>query len=133
MKSTSNESRLLAPLTENIIRYGAVLCAAAWAVTLVSGFSLRTVFGFAVGYVFMCLSMIYLARTCERAVALDSERAKRLMKQCYFLRYMGLFAVCAFSMLTGALNVVGVLVPQFFPRIILTVGQFSERRERSHE
>ena len=123
----------LRPLVVKIARYGAVLSAAAFTVTLIWGFSLRTLVGFIAGYVIMCLSMMYLSRTCERAVSLDTEKAKRLMRKCYMLRFFGLFAVCAAAMLTKAVNVVGVLVPQFFPRIILTIDQIISRKEDSHE
>ena len=128
----SNE-QVLAPLVGRIIRYGAVLSVLCWAFTLIWGFELRTLTGFAVGYGFMCLAMIYLAKSCEKAVGLDVMKAKRLMTQCYILRYFALFAICALSMLTGYVNVVGVLVPQFFPRVILSVIQFFSRKEGSHE
>lgn len=128
----SNENTL-APLVGRIVRYGAVLSAVCWAFTLIWGFELRTLLGFVIGYGFMCAAMLYLSRTCERAVELDAAKAKRLMTQCYVLRYFALFAVCAAAMLTGLVNVVGVLVPQFYPRIILTLIQIFSRKEGSHE
>lgn len=124
---------VLAPLVGRIIRYGAVLSTVSWAFTLIWGFELRTLLGFAVGYGFMCAAMLYLSHTCERAVELDAAKAKRLMTRCYVLRYFALFAVCAAAMLTGLVNVVGVLVPQFYPRIVLTLIQIFSRKEGSHE
>ena len=115
---------VLAPLVGRIIRYGAVLSAVSWAFTLIWGFELRTLLGFAVGYGFMCAAMLYLSHTCERAVELDAAKAKRLMTRCYVLRYFALFAVCAAAMLTGLVNVVGVLVPVL---CVLHIGILSQK------
>lgn len=117
-------------LLGRIYPIGGVLAAVCFLVTLIRGFELRTLAGFAVGYGYMCLCCFYLGSTCERAVSMDKGRAKRAMLVCYFLRYGGLFVLCAASMLTGAVNVVGVLVPQFFPRIALTIIQFLDRKDK---
>ena len=107
----------------------AVMTAVCWAFTLIWGFKLSNLAGFAVGFAYVWVCYEYLARSCERAVELDVPRAKRVMLVCYLVRFAGLFALCAAAMLTGYINVAGVLVPQFFPRIILTVKHFTAGKE----
>ena len=119
-------------LLKKMLPWGAVLNVVCWCITLIWGFSFSSLLGFIVGFVYVCFCYVYLGNTCEKAVKLDVSKAKRLMLKCYIFRYLGLFALCALSMLTGYLNVVGILLPQFYPRIILTVMQFVQRKEKDH-
>ena len=68
--------------------------------------------------------------TCEKAVELECKKAKRTMLGCYMTRYGVLFVLCAGAMLTKAVSAVGILLPQFYPRIILYVIQIRERRDK---
>lgn len=52
------------------------------------------------------------------------------MLGCYMARYGVLFVLCAGAMLTKAVSPVGILLPQFYPRIILYVIQIRERRDK---
>ena len=74
--------------------------------------------------------MYYLGVTCEKAVELEGKKAKRTMLGCYMTRYGVLFVLCAGAMLTKAVSAVGILLPQFYPRIILYVIQIRERRDK---
>ena len=114
----------LRELVRGMLAAMAVMTAVCWAITLLWGFDLPTLFGFAVGYVYVVVCYFYLARCCEKAVELDVQKGKRVMLTCYLVRFAGLFALSAAAMLTGSLNVIGILVPQFFPRIILTTREF---------
>ena len=108
----------------------AVMTLVCWAVTLIWGFDLPTLIGFALGFVYVCVCYEYLAFSCEKAVELDVQKGKRVMLTCYLVRFAGLFALSAAAMLTGWVNVIGILVPQFFPRIILTAKEFFLRKGR---
>lgn len=101
---------------------GAMMIASAvcFLFTLLWGFEWRNLFGFAVGGANACGGMFYLAHTCERAVECSTQRAKRMMLACYGVRLTVLTALCAVGFLTGLLSVVGVIVPQLYPRILLT-------------
>jgi len=112
-------------LLEKIYPAAALMTAACWCVTLFGGFKIENLLGFAVGFGYMCLCYEYLGRVCERAAKLDKKRAGRAVTACYFIRSGGLFILCAAGMLTGRLSFAGLLIPQFFPRIILTVMQFT--------
>lgn len=120
----------LSALVRSLVLPMGLMTALCWVATLPWGFSLPTLIGFAVGYGYVLVCYFYLARSCERAVELDVKKGKQVMLVCYLVRFAGLFALCAVSMLTKYINVIGVLVPQFFPRIVLTVKQFASGKER---
>ena len=114
----------LAPIVGRLCR--AMLCASAvcFLFTLFWGFEWRNLFGFAVGGANACAGMIYLSKTVEKAVECDQKRAKRMMLSCYGIRLAVLTALCAVSVLTGVISVVGIIMPQLFPRILLTADHF---------
>ena len=109
----------------------AVMTLVCWAVTLIWGFDVPTLAGFALGYVYVIVCYEYLASSCEKAVELDVAKGKRVMLICFFVRFAGLFALSAAAMLTGFVNVIGILVPQFFPRIVLTAKEFLIKKKGS--
>lgn len=125
------EKSPLRELVRSLLVPMAVMTAVCWAVTLIWGFDIPTLAGFAVGYGYVAACYFYLARCCERAVELDAAKGKRVMLVCYGVRYAGLFALSAFAMLTHYLNVIGILMPQFFPRIVLTVKELFIKRKGS--
>ncbi len=108
----------------------AVMTLVCYGVTLFWGFDVPTLIGFLLGYGYVWLCYEYLAKSCERAVELDVKKGKRVMMTCYIVRFSGLFILSAAAMLTGYVNVIGILVPQFFPRIVLTAREFFIRKER---
>lgn len=120
----------LGALLKKICLWGGVMAAACWAFTLLWGFDITQLTGFLFGWGYMCLCMFYLGVTCENAVELDGKKAKRSMLGCYVARYGVLFVLCAVAMLTKAVSAVGILLPQFYPRIILYVMQIRERRDK---
>lgn len=124
------EASVLRPLLRRIYPAAAVLSAVCFGVTLFWGFDWRQIIGFAAGYGYMCLCYEYLARTCERAVTLEKSRAVSAMRICYAVRFGGLFLLCAAAMLSRCAAFTGILIPQFFPRIILTYIQLRGDSEK---
>lgn len=122
-----NEKSQIRPLLSKIYPLGGILTAFCWVFTLIWGFKLENLLGFLIGYGYMCLCYEYLGRVCEKAVRLDKKRAGRAMTSCYLIRYAGLFGLCAAGMLTGYFSFTGILLPQFFPRIILSIMQFTRK------
>ena len=120
----------LGALLKKICLWGGVMAAACWAFTLLWGFDITQLTGFLLGWGYMCLCMFYLGVTCEKAGERDGNKAKRSMLGCYVARYGVLFVLCAVAMLTKAVSAVGILLPQFYPRIILYVMQIRERRDK---
>lgn len=130
MKKTAGTDKTeIRKLLESMVLPGAGLTFFCWCVTLIWGFDIRGLISFIVGFVYVCICYLYLGNTCERAVKCSVKKAKQMMMICYAIRYAGLFMLCAFGMLSGWLDIVGVLLPQFYPRIILTVKQFRRRKE----
>ncbi len=120
----NNDSAGLMPIAARLCKammLGSLVC---FMFTLISGFELRNLIGFAVGGVNACLGLRYLAATCNKAVECDQKRAKRLMMSCYGIRLAVLTALCAAGFFTGYISVAGVLVPQLFPRIFLSFDHF---------
>ena len=109
----------------------AVMTVVCYAFTLIWGFDVPTLIGFAVGYGYVVVCYEYLAYSCEKAVELDVKKGKRTMLTCFAVRYAGLFALSAAAMLTGCMNVIGILVPQFYPRIVLTAKEFFIKKKGS--
>ena len=127
----TKEKSPLGELVRSLLLPMAVMSVVCWVVTLIWGFDIPTLAGFCIGYGYVAACYFYLARCCERAVELDEVKGKRVMLVCYGVRYAGLFALSAFAMLTHYLNVIGILMPQFFPRIVLTVKELFIKRKGS--
>ena len=92
--------------------------------TLIWGFEPRNLIGFTVGGINACLGLRWLAVTVNKAVECDVKRAKRMMLACYAGRLAVLTALCAAGYFTGYISVVGIIVPQLFPRILLMFDHF---------
>lgn len=119
-----NDSAGLLPIVGRLSRAMAVAGAVCFLFTLFWGFEWRNLIGFSVGTVNACLGLRFLAVTVNKAVECDVKRAKRLMLGCYGIRLAVLTALCAAGFFTGYISVVGIIVPQLFPRILLSFDHF---------
>ena len=80
------------------------------------------------GYGFMCAQFEYFGRTCESVVKLDRKSAVRRMRVCYAVRVSALVILSCTAAYTGIANFTGILIPQLFPKMILTADQFFGRK-----
>ena len=119
-----NDSAGLLPIVGRLSRAMLAASAFCFLFTLIWGFEIRNLIGFAVGGVNACLGLRYLAVTVNRAVDCGVKQAKRMMLTCYGVRLAVLTALCAAGFLTGYISVVGIVVPQLFPRILLMFDHF---------
>lgn len=119
-ESRGSDTVSLAPLAGSLCKAMACAGAVCFMFTLFWGFEWRNLLGFAVGTANACGGIVYLSKTVERAVECDTKRAKRLMLTCYGTRLAVLTLLCAFALTTGLLSAVGIIVPQLFPRILLS-------------
>ncbi|MBR1765327.1 MAG: hypothetical protein IJ746_08035 [Ruminococcus sp.] len=96
--------------------------------TLLWGFEWRNLWGFLVGTAYACGCMRWLAGASQRAVrSMNTAKAKRIMRGCYAARMSILVLLCAAAMLSGLMSPVGIIVPQLFPRILLSGARFAGR------
>lgn len=100
-----------------------------WLVTLIWGFDITMIVGLAVGTVYAIIGNMYLAETIDRAVGTSTSKAKAMMLGCYTARMLGLGILGYMALSFDFMNFAGVLLPQFYARIVLTVMQFSEKKK----
>ncbi len=124
----SDNTSVTRPLLLMIYKWGAVLTVLCFAVTLFWGFKASQLLGFVMGYGFMCAQFEYFGRSCESAVKLDRKSAVRKMRICYAIRCTALVILSCAAAYTGIANFTGILIPQLFPKIILTADQFFGRK-----
>ncbi len=124
----SDNTSVTRPLLLMIYKWGAVLTVLCFSVTLFWGFKASQLLGFVLGYGFMCAQFEYFGRSCESAVKLDRKSAVRKMRICYAIRCTALVILSCAAAYTGIANFTGILIPQLFPKIILTADQFFGRK-----
>ncbi|EXM39402.1 hypothetical protein RASY3_05625 [Ruminococcus albus SY3] len=127
-KLSGDNASVTRPLLLMIYKWGAVLTVIGFAVTLFRGFKVSQLLGFLLGYGFMCAQFEYFGRSCESAVKLDKKTAVRKMRVCYAVRMSSLVILSCTAAYTGIANYTGILIPQLFPKMILTADQFFGRK-----
>lgn len=127
-KLSGDNASVTRPLLLKIYKWGAVLTVIGFAVTLFRGFKVSQLLGFLLGYGFMCAQFEYFGRSCESAVKLDKKSAVRKMRVCYAVRMSSLVILSCTAAYTGIANFTGILIPQLFPKMILTADQFFGRK-----
>ncbi len=123
-KKDGNSSEI-ARLIRKMIPVMLVMNVVAFLVTLFWGFDIRNLVGFAVGFVYMVWCYSYLGRTVERAVEQTVKKAKGMMYACYGVRFAGLFLLCFLGFEFKLYSVVGIILPQLYPRILLSADALS--------
>lgn len=97
-------------------------------ISLVWGFELKMLLGFLIGYAYVCACYIYVAKTVENAVRMSKQKAKRSVIACYVIRYIGLFLLCFAAVEFKHFSMVGVIIPQLYPRMALSIISFLDKR-----
>lgn len=118
----------LKSLLIRMIKVMAVINLVFYLVSLIFGFDVKILLGFLIGFLYVCLCYIYVARTVENAVEMTKTKAKRSVIACYVIRYVGLFLLCFVAMEFKIFNVVGILIPQLYPKMALGVMSFLDRK-----
>lgn len=107
-----------------------IMSAVTLCISLIMTRDWRDITGFAVGYVYSCGCLVYLARTCGAAAGCkDVKKAKDMMVRCYLYRFFGLFMLGAAALLFGFMSFVGVLLPQLFPKILLSLDGLLRKKD----
>lgn len=125
---SGKEVSVTRPLLNRIYRWGGAMTALCFGITLIWGFELTQLLGFGLGYAFLCGQFEYFGRCCENAVRLDRKAAIGKMRACYAVRISALILLSCAAAYTGFANFTGILIPQLFPKIILTADGLIGRK-----
>ncbi|MGN0602027.1 MAG: ATP synthase subunit I [Oscillospiraceae bacterium] len=118
----------LKPLLVKMILIMAVINVLFYSLSLVWGFELSMLLGFAIGYIYVALCYIYVAKTVENAVEMSEKKAKRTVITCYAVRYAGLFLLCFVAAEFKFFSIIGIVIPQFYPKMALGIIAFWESK-----
>ncbi len=119
----------ITPLIKKMYPYVILMNIPVWLISLLWGFELSMIVGLVVGTVYCILAYIYLGKTINYAVNFGEIKAKRLMLSCYIIRFIGLGILGFLALKFSFMNFFGVLIPQFYPRIVLTFMGFSKKNK----
>ncbi|NMB30626.1 MAG: hypothetical protein GX988_04220 [Clostridiales bacterium] len=72
------------------------------------------------GSLFSALNFHLLGMAVEKSVKRESAKASSFMKRSYFLRYMLMAVVLFAGAKSGYFNIICLIIPLLYPRIILT-------------
>ncbi len=90
-------------------------------VTLIWGFDIKNLVGFLIGYIYVVLGYAYLANAVIKAVEMNEKKARRAMMICYSVRFAGLFILSYIALELKLFSVVGILLPQLYPRMVISI------------
>lgn len=111
-----------------ILRGSSLACVIAFVISCLWGFDLRFLSGLAVGFLYLTFNYVFLALSiCGCADTGDTKKAKKMILGSYMLRYFALFLLCWVAFEVKIISVVGIILPQFFPRIILWINHILKR------
>lgn len=117
----------ITPLIKKLVPRMLLMNVPVWLLTLIWGFDLSMIFGLLSGTAYCILAYIYLGKTINHAVTLTKGKAKSLMISCYVTRFLVLGVLGYFALTYKYINFVGLLLPQFYPRIIFTLMGFNKQ------
>lgn len=121
-----NPKDTISPLIKKMYPFIILANIPVWLLSLIWGFDVSMIIGLVVGTAYCILAQIYLGKTINYAVKFNEIKAKRLMISCYLLRFLGLGILCYLAVEFEFMNFVGILIPQLYPRIVLTFMGFSK-------
>lgn len=120
------EMRSLAP-------YYLTACGVYLAVMLVLFFALGHDYSLLIGAVYGCVlcaaNFLILGKTAQSAVRRSAKSAQNYMNTMYCLRYLGLFLLLTLGALAPFINLIASVIPLFFPKILITIRAFKEKKE----
>lgn len=119
----------LRPFFKKLLFKMSVLLILTYIITALISFSIdfKMIIGLLVGFIYMIFSNIFMADSIYCALTFKQAHAKRLVMSSYMIRYVLLLGVCIIGYKIGILNPFGVLIPQFYPRIAMTIDNFLDK------
>lgn len=129
MSTNSENKNGIKPVLKKLFPFMIFLNIPVWLVTLFWGFDLSMIVGLGVGTAYAILSYIYLASVINNAVTKSHRKASAMMMSCYFVRMAGLTALGYVALRGEFMNFVGLILPQFYPRIGLSILTFINKKK----
>ena len=119
----------LRPFFKKLFFKMSVLLVLTYIITALISFSIdiKMIIGLLIGFAYMIFSNIFMADSIYCALTFKQAHAKRLVMSSYIIRYILLLGVCVIGYKIGILNPFGVLIPQFYPRIAMTIDNFLDK------
>lgn len=131
MKKENNSSVYM--LLKKMILIMGVINVFFYLLSLIWGFSIKMLLGFVVGFIYVCLCYVFVARTVVNAVEMPQKKAKRSVISCYVIRCFGLFLLCFIALEFKIFNVIGIIIPQFYPKMAIGLITFMDNRAKRKE
>ncbi|MCD7772954.1 MAG: hypothetical protein LUH08_02730 [Ruminococcus sp.] len=103
-------------------------------ITALISFSIdiKMIIGLLAGFAFMLLSYLFMADSMYTALTTRKAHAKGIVMTSYLIRYVLLLGICISGYKLKILNPFGVLIPQFYPRIAMTIDNFSDKEVKKN-
>lgn len=119
----------LRPFFKKLILKMLVLLVLTYIITALISFSfdVKMIIGLLVGFIFMIFSNLFMADSIYCALTVKKARAKGIVMTSYIIRYVLLLGICVLGYKIRILNPFGVLIPQFYPRIAMTIDNFLDK------
>ncbi len=89
-------------------------------ISLFWSFQMKLILGLLIGYLYMCWNLWYLNYSIKNSVSKSVSKAKNSFFSSYIIRYAILGVIVVFAIQTGYVSYIGICIPLFYPKIVLT-------------
>lgn len=108
-----------------------ILSLLSFCISLIWGFKIEFLLGTLIGLIFTCFNMIFLGIIVTKSINMEQGKAKKLLFSSYLLRYSVFGVIFAISVYSSCINILALILPLFYPRIVLSIITFYERKEEA--
>lgn len=93
------------------------------------GYDYTLLIGAAYGCALCAVNFLILGKTAQSAVKRSAKSAQNYMNTMYCVRYLGLFLMLTIGALAPFINLIAAVIPLFFPKLLITIRAFKEKKE----
>lgn len=108
-----------------------ILSLIAFGISLIWGVKIDFLLGTLIGLAFSIFNMIYLGYTVTKAMNMEHGKAKKYLVSNYLFRYLVFGVIFALSVYSNYVNILALILPLFYPRIVLAVIAIFDRKEET--
>lgn len=99
-----------------------------FAISLFTGFRISFLLGLIIGYLYICWNLYFLGYTISKSIYKSKQNAKRYIRGSYIFRYALLVVVFGIAYNVDFISILGVVIPLFYPKIVIGFNLFKGRR-----